>query len=725
MDENNTVPTAVGDAEQRIDGTPDAPAENNATGATKDSGNVSESQSRQESPTKPQESAVSDNPLDAPLSPKPQNESQPELEDEEMGGTEQDAKLENGALGEDGEKSTSQPADETIDEQPAQTKASIETSARSHLVSQTHAIILPSYSTWFDMHAIHPLEKKALAEFFNSRNRSKTPAVYKDYRDFMINTYRLNPVEYLTVTACRRNLAGDVCAIMRVHSFLEQWGLINYQVDPQTRPSNIGPPFTGHFRVTADTPRGLQPFQPAPNSFTTPGKPHPSTDRAASATPASKADLNLEIRRNIYDDKGKEITQGEDKAKQPNGETNGTGREDSTKAMDSAARTPKKAFNCFSCGIDCTRLRFHYAKTAPVSTNPNATETKYDLCPNCFLQGRLPSSHQASDFVKLEDAPQTTIPDRDAPWSDSETLLLLEGLENFDDNWQQIAEHVGTRTREECVMKFLQLEIEDKYLDESPEGGLPTMRALNGREPISQLENPVLSVVSFLAQMAEPAVAAAAAGRSVEELRRELQNQINKSMDGQATTGEEQDKGKRKESESVKPEDSMDIDSAQEPESSVIVRGAAAEQRPPPSLATIALATGASRATVLASHEEREMTRLVSSAVNTTLQKFEVKLAQFTEMEEIVEAERRDLEQARQQLFLDRMAFKKRVKEVQDQLQAASLKSPGEEADAMANEAATAGVGNAYGFQPPNADPRTGMQPLSAETGADYKTFEL
>lgn len=506
-------------------------------------------------------------------------------------------------------------------------------------------------------------------------------------------------------------------------------GLIrNHQVDPQTRPSNIGPPFTGHFRVTADTPRGLQPFQPAPNSFTTPGKPHPSTDRAASAMPASKADLNLEIRRNIYDDKGKEITQGEDKAKQPNGEnaaTNGTNREGSTKAMESAAKVPKKAFNCFSCGIDCTRLRFHYAKSAPVSTNPTAAETKYDLCPNCFLQGRLPSSHQASDFVKLEDSPQTTIPDRDAPWSDSETLLLLEGLENFDDNWQQIADHVGTRTREECVMKFLQLEIEDKYLDDSSEGGLPTMRALNGREPISQLENPVLSVVSFLAQMAEPAVAAAAAGRSVEEVRRELQNQINKSTGGQTSTSEDKDKGKTKESESVKPEDSMDIDSAQDPESSVVVRGSAAEQPQPPSLATIALATGASRATVLASHEEREMTRLVSAAVNTTLQKFEAKLSQFTEMEEIVEAERRDLEQARQQLFLDRMAFKKRVKEVQDSLQAASLKSPGEEADAMASEAATAGVGNQFGFQPPNADPRTGVQPLSSETGADYKTFEL
>jgi SWI/SNF related-matrix-associated actin-dependent regulator of chromatin subfamily C len=80
------------------------------------------------------------------------------------------------------------------------------------------------------MNIIKDIERKSLPEFFNNRNRSKTPLVYKDYRDFMINTYRLNPSEYLTVTACRRNLAGDVCSIMRVHAFLEQWGLINYQV---------------------------------------------------------------------------------------------------------------------------------------------------------------------------------------------------------------------------------------------------------------------------------------------------------------------------------------------------------------------------------------------------------------------------------------------------------------------------------------------------------------
>lgn len=147
-------------------------------------------------------------------------------EDEEMADHEVDLK-EDGSPAGTGSRAAAVAASTSA---PAVSRAAVEQSARAHLIEQTHAIILPSYSAWFDMHEIHSLERKALPEFFNNRNRSKTPAVYKDYRDFMVNTYRLNPAEYLTVTACRRNLAGDVCAIMRVHAFLEQWGLINYQV---------------------------------------------------------------------------------------------------------------------------------------------------------------------------------------------------------------------------------------------------------------------------------------------------------------------------------------------------------------------------------------------------------------------------------------------------------------------------------------------------------------
>lgn len=167
---------------------------------------------------------------EASKSPAAQDDGDADADDTEMGGVDDETKAEDRspekALADD---TTQTPAPVNGEGQP-QSKASLEAAARSHLIQQTHQIILPSYSTWFDMHQIHPIEVKSLPEFFNNRNRSKTPAVYKDYRDFMINTYRLNPIEYLTVTACRRNLAGDVCAIMRVHAFLEQWGLINYQV---------------------------------------------------------------------------------------------------------------------------------------------------------------------------------------------------------------------------------------------------------------------------------------------------------------------------------------------------------------------------------------------------------------------------------------------------------------------------------------------------------------
>ena len=149
--------------------------------------------------------------------------------DDDEGGGQADADVSMADGGDDEVES----GDDNDDEDPAQLEATrqrLEEQARKYLAAQTHEIIIPSYSAWFDMSKIHPVETRALPEFFNSRNRSKTPAIYKDYRDFMINTYRLRPTEYLTVTACRRNLAGDVCAIMRVHAFLEQWGLINYQV---------------------------------------------------------------------------------------------------------------------------------------------------------------------------------------------------------------------------------------------------------------------------------------------------------------------------------------------------------------------------------------------------------------------------------------------------------------------------------------------------------------
>lgn len=151
---------------------------------------------------------------------------------------EEQDKMDLGTDAEEGEGQTTKATtneDTAMPDQPEEQQGSATLEqAKEHLAKQSQEVIIPSYSAWFDLSGVHENERNALPEFFNGYSRSKTPTVYVEYRDFMINTYRLAPSEYLTVTACRRNLAGDVCAIIRVHAFLEQWGLINYQVRDYT-----------------------------------------------------------------------------------------------------------------------------------------------------------------------------------------------------------------------------------------------------------------------------------------------------------------------------------------------------------------------------------------------------------------------------------------------------------------------------------------------------------
>ncbi len=694
-------------------------------------------------PANPTSTAVSDNPLDAPDAPRP-GDLKDEREDEEMAGTEGNIPKEVSNQEKDGleEGNQAQPAEEPAEEQPAQSKAALESAARAHLVAQTHAIILPSYSSWFDMHAIHAVERKSLPEFFNSRNRSKTPAVYKDYRDFMVNTYRLNPTEYLTVTACRRNLAGDVCAIMRVHAFLEQWGLINYQVksylatssritdifmqiDPDTRPSAIAPPFTGHFLVVADTPRGLQTFQPAPKTEKTGSRTFSASEEipTTSERPLPKMEQNLEIRRNIYTQSGKNLT-ATVKDNQSNGDQtkpNGSTSTDSTgKSMEEIVKEPKKTFHCYSCGIDCTRTRFHYSKTAPAAAGAAGTKIKFDLCPACFQHGRFAGS--PLEFVKLEDEDYTGVPDRDAPWTDSELLLLLEGLEVFDENWNAIADHVGTRTREQCVVKFLQLEIDDKYVD-SEMAAQPNFGPLNrGRIPFSQADNPVMSVIAYLAAMNNPEVTAAAVGRSVEEMRKQIRHRLENGYSG------EPESGSNKPSAGMKTEDSMEVDPVGSPQPTndnqvAVVDDHNDHNSDANTLSTVAFAASAARAVALASNEEREMTRLVSAALNRTLEKLELKLEHFSAMQSVQEAERRDIERSRQQMLTERLTIRKRMAEAEEAFKAMSLKSGDDGANGS-----SLGVGgardNRFHFQPRRMNDPLNVEPLNSAR-ASYQTHEV
>ncbi|RDA86391.1 hypothetical protein CP533_0301 [Ophiocordyceps camponoti-saundersi (nom. inval.)] len=613
-------------------------------------------------------------------------------DDEDMGDISVDIK----------EPTASGPDAMSNDEHDKKSKDALESAARDHLISQTHAIVLPSYSTWFDMNAIHDIERKAMAEFFNSRNRSKTPAVYKDYRDFMINTYRLNPAEYLTVTACRRNLAGDVCAVMRVHAFVEQWGLINYQVDAEQRPSHVGPPFTGHFKIICDTPRGLQAWQPSADPLILEGKKNHESDKKAIAAAHNRGDLNLQIGRNIYEanPRATSTSKTEHKINGLASATNG-----GLNAVETAMSFTVKT-HCHQCGTDCTRVFFHSQQTDSIS------KAKHDICPVCFSEGRLPTNHTSSMYTKIENPSYEGSSDRDAPWTDAEILRLLEGLERFDEDWAEIADHVGTRTREECVLQFLQLDIEEKYLySETPVNastGLSMLGPHHGQLPFSSVDNPVMSVVGFLASLANPASTAAAAQKSAAELKRSLRQQLGGSLakeDAGATRVTDTSQSTSDDMKEQAKDDSMDVDTREDTTITGNTRGPTASGSSPydqGTLASVPLASVGARAAAFASHEEREMTRLVSAAANVTLQKLELKLKYFNDMEAALRAERRELERGRHQLFLDRLAFKRRVRQAEEKLKAAEV-AGAEQAARLMHDAVTVEVD------------RLSMQPVAGE----------
>lgn len=322
-------------------------------------------------------------------------------------------------------------------------EAKLEEKARAYLAEQTQRVVIPSFATWFDRNGIHDIERKSLPEFFSGVSRTKSPAIYTQYRNFMVDTFRLNPVEYLTFTACRRNLAGDVGTLLRVHSFLEQWGLINYQVDPDTRPSLMGPQFTGHFKVMVDGPRGLQPFEPPAKSLLSEGQEDTEeqdgtekTVYASSSTELEGSDppsINMEIRRNIY-------SSAADAASL---------QDENTKSQNVLA---SKAYHCQTTGGDVSVVRYHNLRS------------KQAIAQLAFEQGLFPATQQASDFVQIKNSAAQ------GPWTDEETLLLLEGVEMFEDDWDSISDHVGTRLRDACVIKFIQMPIEDAYLVKREKG---------------------------------------------------------------------------------------------------------------------------------------------------------------------------------------------------------------------------------------------------------------
>lgn len=266
--------------------------------------------------------------------------------------------------------------------------------------------------------------------------------------------------------------------------------------------------------------------------------------------------------------------------------------------------------------VDCTALRYHCTKFPDV-----------DLCPQAFAEGRFPPGCSSKDFIRL--TATDVVPDLSSGWSDQETLLLLEGLELYGDDWAQIAEHVGGRSQLQCIMHLLQLPIEDSLLAPPPStaraelaGGEDGNGPLPGPLPFAGAANPVTAQLAFLVDMINPQVAAASAKAALETIAQE---------DANATEG----------------------------------NGAAAADGPLSpgahlAAASAGLAAGAVKAHYLAEEEEREMQRLVLGACDIQLRRMNAKLMHLEAMDGLVKQQAESLPGARQGLLSNLAALKAR-----------------------------------------------------------------
>jgi hypothetical protein len=89
---------------------------------------------------------------------------------------------------------------------------------------------------WFKADSVSSVELRYLPEFFDASSRIRSPSSYMSIRSYICNLYAQNTSIYLSATECRRKIAGDAGSIMRIHNFLDSFGVINYAVPAEARP---------------------------------------------------------------------------------------------------------------------------------------------------------------------------------------------------------------------------------------------------------------------------------------------------------------------------------------------------------------------------------------------------------------------------------------------------------------------------------------------------------
>lgn len=263
----------------------------------------------------------------------------------------------------------------------------------------------------------------------------------------------------------------------------------------------------------------------------------------------------------------------------------------------------------------------------------------------------------SGDFVKLTSTSSASgiHHTSDDDWTDQELLSLLEAVEMYEDDWAAVEDHVGSRTAQQCIRKFLELPIEDPYLQ--TEGSMGPLRF--GKVPFEQADNPVMSVVAWLAGVMSPGVASQAAKTALHNL-----------TDGDADVKKHEVEEKMAEdgtgSRSGTPPpqtDGMNVDSPERKKPSTTVPHSKVVRA-----AKLALDSSAKAAETLAQAEDAHVKSTLANLIKLTLTKLEIKMSQFEELEELLEDERKGLESARLALLNERLGVKQSLDAVRAEL---------------------------------------------------------
>ncbi|XP_066336822.1 SWI/SNF complex subunit SWI3C homolog isoform X1 [Miscanthus floridulus] len=480
--------------------------------------------------------------------------------------------------------------------------------------------VVPKHSDWFSPGTVHRLERQVVPHFFTGKSPGHTPEKYVMLRNKVIAKYLENPSKRLAFAECQ-GLVGSTAELYdlsRIVRFLDTWGIINYLA--------AGSVHRGLRMATSllrEEPTGELQLLTAPLKsidglilFDRPKCSLPAEDISSMAASSSNSEA-VDFDAAFAD-------------------------------LDAKIRERLSESSCNYCLQPLPSLHYRSRKEADIF-----------LCSDCFHDARYITGHSSLDFQRVDGDNDGSENDSDK-WTDEETLLLLEGIEKYNDNWDDIAGHVGTKSKAQCIYHFIRLPVEDGLLEnvEIPNAPIPFRPQSNGYQhsdsngstsgaPVQNIQqgnqlpfinssNPVMSLVAFLASSIGPRVAASCAHAALSFLTRDDDSRVTSEgmhADGMGNGTNPKFRNHNGASPSVSPEN---------------VKHAA----------MFGLSAAAMKSKLFADQEEREVQRLAATVINHQLKRLELKLKQFAEVETLLLKECEQVERVRQRISAERVRMR-------------------------------------------------------------------